>query len=38
MIREEVMNELKALKRGNAIFDFGMDGKNSGALLIRMEN
>ena len=38
MIREEVMNELKALKRGKAIFDFGMDGKNSGALLIRMEN
>ena len=38
MIREEVMNELEALKRGKAIFDFGMDGKNSGALLIRMEN
>ena len=37
-IREEVMNELEALKRGKAIFDFGMDGKNSGAFLIRMEN
>ena len=34
----EVMNELEALKRGKAIFDFGIDGKNSGALLIRMEN
>ena len=37
-IREEVVNELEALKRGKAIFDFGMDGKNSGAFLIRMEN
>ena len=37
-IREEVMYELETLKRGKAIFDFGMDGKNSGALLIRMEN
>ena len=38
MIKEEVMNELEALKRGKAIFDFGLDGKNSGAVLIRMEN
>ena len=38
MIKEEVMNELEALKRGKAISDFGLDGKNSGALLIRMEN
>ena len=38
MIREEVINELEALKRGKTIFDFGIDGKNSGALLIRMRN
>ena len=38
MIREEVIIELEALKRGKAIFDFGLDGKNSGALLIRMGN
>ena len=38
LIKEEVMNELEALKRRKAIFDFGIDGKNSGAFLIRMEN
>ena len=38
MIRDEVMNELEALKRGKAILGFEMDGKNSGALLIRMGN
>ena len=38
IIRKEIMNELDALKRGKAIFDFGVDGKNSGAFLIRMRN
>ena len=38
MIREEVMRELMVLKREEAILDFRMDGKNSGALLIKMEN
>ena len=38
MIKEEVMNELEALKRAKAILDFGMDAKNSAAILIRLEN
>ena len=37
IIRSEVIKELEILKREKTIFDFKTDGKNSGALLVRME-
>ena len=38
IIRSEVRKELETLKREKIIFDFKTDGKNSGALLVRMEH
>ena len=38
IIRSAVIKELETLKRGKTIFDFKTDGKNSGALLVRMEH
>ena len=38
IIRSEVIKELETLRRRKTIFDFKTDGKNSGALLVRMEH